>query len=134
MHFSNILCNRKQSKAQEIKKKQHSTDECFPFKKVLGKQQVQESYWELIVLLCHEEPKRATTTHICLPRPWPALCNTACSYCSLFKQHGLYNILQRSTVLHSITAFSHITLTCRLTLSLHFVRSVTGIQDTWDMP
>lgn len=126
MHFSNTLCNRKQSKAQEIKK--YSTKECFPFKKVLGKQQVQENYWDLIPLLCHEEPKKTTTTHSCLPRPWPVLCNITYSYCSLFRQCGLYNILQRRTVPHSITAFSHITLTCRLILNLHFVRSVTGIQ------
>lgn len=110
MHFSNILCNRKQSKAQEIKK--YSTKECFPFKKVLGKQQVQENYWDLILLLCHKEPRKATTTHSCLPRPWPVLCNATCSNCSLFRQRGLYNILQRNTVPLSIRAFSPVTLTC----------------------
>lgn len=127
MHFSNISCNRKQSKAHEIRK--YATKECFSFKKVLGKQQVQDNYWDLIPLLCHKKPKKATTNHSCLPRPTSGLCNTTCSYCSLFKQNGVYKNLQRSEVPHRIRPFSPITLTCRLTFNLHFLRSVREVQE-----
>lgn len=132
MHFSNISCNRKQSKAHEIRK--YTTKECFSFKKVLGKQQVQDNYWDLTPLLCHKKPKKATTNSSCLPRPRPVLCNTTCSYCSLFKQDGVYKILQKSTIPHRIRAFSPITLTCRLTFNLHLLRSVREVQEIWDIP
>lgn len=128
MHFSNISCNRKQSKAREIRK--YATKECFSFKKVLGKQQVQDNYWDLIPLLCHKKPKKSTTNHSCLPRPRSGLC----SYCSLFKQDGVHKILQRSEVPHRIRAFSPVTLTCRLTFNLHFLRSVREVQEIWDTP
>lgn len=127
MHFSNISCNRKQSKAHEIRK--YATKECFSFEKVLGKQQVQDNYWDLIPLLCHKKSKKATTNYSCLPRSRSVLCNTTCSYCSLFKQDGAYKILQRNTIPHRIRAFFPITLTCRLTFNLRFLRSVREVQE-----
>lgn len=132
MHFSNISCNRKQSKAHGVRK--YATKECFSFKKALGKQQVQDNYWDLIPLLCHKKPKKATTNYSCLPRPRSVLCNTTCSYWSLFEQDGVYKIPQRTTVPHRIRAFSPITLTCRFNIqaSLFIVcqRSTRNLRHT----
>lgn len=132
MHFSNTSCNKKQSKAHEIRK--YATKECVSFVKVLGKQQVQDNFWDLIPLLCHKKPKKATTNYSCLPRPKSVPCNITCAYCSLFKQDGVYKILQRSPVPHRIRAFSPITLTCRLTFNLHFLRSAREVQEIRDIP
>lgn len=40
--------------------RKYATKECFSSEKVLGKQQVQDNYWDLIPLLCHKKPKKQT--------------------------------------------------------------------------